>query len=117
MKKKNVIGVKAVLRQAAAFLLAFLVLAASIGIDPQEAAAAKTPKNGIVLKEKSVTLYAGEYTAIRQVGAYQNGTMIAWEGNLIPHQSLKYTSSNKKVATVNSKGVVTAKKRELRRLP
>lgn len=111
MKKKNVIGVKAVLRQAAAFLLAFLVLAASIGIDPQEAAAAKTPKNGIVLKEKSVTLYAGEYTAIRQVGAYQNGTMIAWEGNLIPHQSLKYTSSNKKVATVNSKGVVTAKKK------
>lgn len=111
MKKKNVIGVKAVLRQAAAFLLAFLVLAASIGIDPQEAAAAKTPKNGIVLKEKSVTLYAGEYTAIRQVGAYQNGTMIAWEGNLIPHQSLKYTSSNKKVVAVNSKGVVTAKKK------
>lgn len=111
MKKKNVIGVKAVLRQAAAFLLAFLVLTASVGIDPQEAAAAKTPKNGIVLKEKSVTLYAGEYTTIRQVGAYQNGTMIAWEGNLIPHQSLKYTSSNKKVATVNSKGVVTAKKK------
>lgn len=102
---------KGLLKRMAALVLALLVLATSIGFGPQEVAAAKTPKNGIVLKEKSVTLYAGEYATIQQVGAYQNGTMIAWEDNLIPHQSLKYTSSNKKVATVNSKGVVTAKKK------
>lgn len=104
MKKKRKFPGK-----TAVFLLMLTAFLLSAVIRPQEASAAGNPENGIVFERKSVKLYAGEYTVIRQVSAFQDGRQIAWKDNLLPHESLKYSSDNKKVATVNRKGVVTAK--------
>ncbi len=104
---------KRFLKRMAALVLALLVLATSIGICPQEVAAAKTPKNGIVFEQSKATLYAGEYTTIVPKEVYQNGKRMSWAtpGKPLDKKEFSYKSSNTKVATVSSKGVVTAKKK------
>lgn len=101
------------LRKTAAFLLTLAVLLTSVGICPQEVAAAKTPKNGIVFEQSKATLYAGEYITIIPIEVYQNGKLMTWAtpGKPLDKKEFTYKSSNTKVATVNTKGVVTAKKK------
>ena len=101
------------LRKAAVFLLTLAVLLTSVGICPQEVAAAKTPKNGIVFEQSKVTLYAGEYTTVIPIEVYQNGKLMSWAtpGKPLDKKEFTYKSSDTKVATVNAKGVVTAKKK------
>ena len=99
-------------QKAMVFLLTLAVLITSAFISPQEVAA-KTPKNGIVFEQSKATLYAGEYTTIVPIEVYQNGKLMSWTtpGKPLDKKEFTYKSSNTKVATVNTKGVVTAKKK------
>ena len=104
---------KRFLKKMSVLVMALLVVATSIGVYPQEVAAAKTPKNGIVFEQSKATLYAGEYTTIVPKEVYQNGKRMSWAtpGKPLDKKEFTYKSSNTKVATVSSKGVVTAKKK------
>ncbi len=64
------------------------------------ASASKRPVTGIKLNAKSKTLLAGQKFALKAAVAPSNAT----------NKSIAWTSSNSKIATVSSKGVVTAKK-------
>lgn len=112
MKNKIVIRENGFLKKAAAFLLVLLILVSFVGIDPQEVSAAKA-KNRIEFEKSKTTLYAGEYTTVIPTEVYQNGKLMAWAtpGKPLDKKEFTFKSSDTKVAKVNSKGVVTAKKK------
>lgn len=91
-------------RKIAKLLLALILITAiiSIGMEPQVASAkSKIVKaNSIALNKKSVTLVKGKKITLKATIKPKNTTQ----------KKLVWTSSKKNIATVSSKGVVTAKK-------
>ncbi|MBO5373122.1 MAG: leucine-rich repeat protein [Lachnospiraceae bacterium] len=84
-------------KQAISMLLVMFLVISGISVIPTETQAAA---GKIILAKKKVTLYAGEYTNI-SVKKVKN----------LKNAKIKCSSSNSRVATVSSKGYVSAKKK------
>lgn len=114
-KGERIMKTKSTMKKLVTLLTALAVLITSIAVyQPQTVEAA--PKNGITLEQKYTSLYVGETYTLKAIAMYQNGTEMAsvkkkHNTEKLSYKYFKFTSSNKKTATVSKKGVVTAKKK------
>ena len=114
-------------------VMAFLIFTGCFAIFPGTEQVQAAPKNGIVLEKKKATVYPNDRVTIdlNYARMYQDGVQVLGPSrhNIVngydqnddsagmghyyrefTYDAVKFSSSNKKVATVTSKGVVTAKK-------
>ena len=127
-KRKNLL-----FKRIMSLVMAFLVLVGCFAILPGTEQVQAAPKNGIVLEKKKATVYPNDRVTIDLSYArmYQDGVQILGpsKNNIVngydqnddsagmgyyyrefTYDAVKFSSSNKKVATVTSKGVIAAKK-------
>lgn len=90
-------------KRAVALVMALMIIAAGIMVNPQPTEAAAKKPTDITLNAKTKTLYLGGPTFTLKVQSVKPGNA---------SKDVKFTSSKSSVAAVNSKtGVVTAKKK------
>ena len=89
---------KSTVKRLASLFLAMVMLVGAIVVEPSTVTAAT--KSSIKLNQTKKTIYVGEYTTVTVVKT-KDGKTTGFET-----KSVTYKTSNKKIATVTSKGVV-----------
>lgn len=101
---------KGIIKKVSCCVLAVTMVVSGIIITPSQQVQAAPKVKSISVKAKSTTLGSKKTLYVGGPKAYKKTKLVATVKPAKASKKVKYSSSNKKVATVNKKGAVTARK-------